>query len=58
MTPDVKFVMLDILVIKDTICYVIKMWRMALFICDNCGEHKNTVGHYCYIPSDLLVVDD
>jgi hypothetical protein len=23
------------------------MWRMALFIRHNCGEHKNTVGHRC-----------
>jgi hypothetical protein len=21
------------------------MWRTALFICHNCGEHKNIVGH-------------
>ncbi len=38
-----------------TICHIghrrcsfarsLKMWRMALFICHNCGKHKNSVGH-------------
>jgi hypothetical protein len=33
------------LILRMVFFCFIKMWRMALFICHNCGERKNIVGH-------------